>query len=123
MYAYLYDSTIAWYSRQNVGAAYVQYYTATTLTSMAVVNIASVVVLFAHWHYSWAEKLLALGDAWQVWVLLGVALLVAHLAYSRWRRGVSGSIASPSRWVSGVYMLASVVVFLYVSTLAPPPHP
>ena len=122
MYAYLYDSMIAWYSRRNVGAAYIHWYAATTLTAMAVVNIASIVVLFAHWHYRWADKLLALGEPWEAWIALGLALLAAHFLYSRWRRTAGASTAPRSRWVAGIYILASVVVFLYASTLASPPH-
>jgi hypothetical protein len=125
MYAYLYDSMVTWYTRQNIGGRYVHFYAATTLTSMAFLNIASVVALCAHWNYAWAKGLLAAGANGKASAALGVALLAAHLFYSRWRRNASTSISSKgvapqSRWVAGIYMLTSVVVFMYASTLVPP---
>jgi hypothetical protein len=125
-YARLYDSTVSWYVRRKIAPSYVHLYAVTTLTSMAFVNIGSVVVLGAHWHYAWAQRLFVAGANWAASVVLAVALLAAHLLYSRWHHSASafGDIAearSHSPWPAGIYMLVSVVAFLYISTLAPPP--
>src|SRR5437773_6900813 len=125
MYAYLYDSMVIWYTRQNIGDRYVHWYAATTLTSMGFLNVLSVVTVFAHRHYRWAERLFAVGATWQAFAAGALALLVAHVLYSRWRRSVRASapnVAPRSRWPAGIYMLISVVAFLYTSSLAPPPH-
>jgi len=125
MYAYLYDSMVTWYSRRRISDRYVHWYVATTLTTMGFTNLVSIVVLFAHWHYRWAEDLFAVGATWQAYAAGASALLVAHLLYSRWRRSVRASapnVAPRSRWPAGIYMLISVVAFLYISSLAPPPH-
>lgn len=125
MYAYLYDSLVTWYSRQSIGDRYLDWYVATTLTSMGFLNLVSVVVVFTHWHYRWAETLFAMGSTGQAVAATGVALLVAHLLYSRRRRSVRASsptVPPRPRWPAGIYMLVSVVAFLFISDLAPPPH-
>src|SRR5437899_3050070 len=124
MYAYLFDSMVIWYTRQNIGDRYIHWYTATTLTSMGFLNLLSVVTVFAHWHYGWAERLFAVASTWQA-AALALALLVANLAYSRRRRNVRAltpTLPPRSRWPAGIYILMSVVATLYISTLAPPPH-
>ena len=125
MYAYLYDSMVIWYTRQNIGDRYVHWYAATTLTSMGFLNLLSVVTVFAHWHYRWAERLFAAGSTWRAAAALALALLVTNLFYSRRRRSVRAltpTLPARSRWPAGIYILISVVATLYISTLAPPPH-
>jgi len=128
MYSYLYDAMEDWYTAQRYSAGrYVHWYVVTTLSSMAFVNLASVVALSAHWNAAWAINLVAaMKDPW-AFVLAGVGLLVAHLLFFRWRRRAnatqlrSGS-PPPSRWVALAYIVVSVTVFMYTSSLLPTPR-
>ena len=125
MYAYLYDSMIACYTRQNISGRYVHWYAATTLASMGFLNLLALVAVLAHWHYRWGERLFAMLSAWQAAAALGLALLGANLFYSRWRKSVAAmtpTLPLRSRWPANIYMLVSVLAVLYVSTLAVPPH-
>lgn len=127
MYTLLYDSMIGWYARRKVAASYLHLYAVTTLVSMAFINIASIVVLCAYWNNAWAEKLLAAGKVPWASAILAAALLATHMLYFRRRRPAAVSksrtdIPQRSRWIAGIYMLVSVVVFLYVSTLVPLVH-
>jgi hypothetical protein len=123
MYAYLYDSMVTCYIRQHIGDRYVHWYAATTLTSMGFVNLLSLVAVFAHWHYKWAEKLFAWGSHWQAAAALGLVLLGGNLFYSRWRKRATASTPTRplrSSWPANIYMLISVVAVMYVSTLTQP---
>ena len=125
MYAYLCDSMIACYTRQNISGRHVHWYAATTLASMGFLNLLALVAVLAHWHYRWGERLFAMLSAWQAAAALGLALLGANLFYSRWRKSVAAmtpTLPLRSRWPANVYMLLSVLAVLYVSTLAVPPH-
>ena len=125
MYAYLYDSMIACYTRQNISERYVHWYAATTLAAMGFLNLLSLVAVSAHWHYRWAEELFAVLSVWQASAALGLALLGANLVYSRWHKSVAALTPTRplrARWPANIYMLLSVLAVLYVSTLALPPH-
>ncbi|HVO47646.1 MAG TPA: hypothetical protein VMT29_15070 [Steroidobacteraceae bacterium] len=94
---------------------------------MAFLNLASLVVLGSHFRVGWATRLLLSGESLSSIVLVGLALLTGHLLY--FRRG-SQSIArdvsprAPTRiaWIAPIYILTSVVVFMYVSALVPAIH-
>lgn len=121
MYAYLYDSLVAGYVRQHIGIRSAHWCAATTLAPMTFVNVLTLVAVFAHWHYRWAERLYAWGSHWQSAAALGIVLLGANLFYSRWRMSTP---AGPLRssWPGSVYLLISVVAVFYVSTFAPSSH-
>jgi hypothetical protein len=78
MYTALYQSMIAWYARQKVTPCYLHLYAVTTMTSMAFLNLASILILFAHWNSFWAKRLLEDGSSWSVTATLGVALFFGH---------------------------------------------
>ena len=121
MYGKLYDSMLVWYQCRRIASSYLDLYAATSLTSMGFLNIASLVVLCAHWNFGWAKWLLREGRNPTAFVVLGVSLLCAHLLYSRWRKSAGASPGLPTRssWIAGAYMLATVVAFIFVNTLAP----
>jgi hypothetical protein len=91
VYTYLYDTTVAWYMAQRYSAGpYVHLYAVTTLSSMALVNLGSLVAMSAYWKAVWASQLIAAMDSLLV-TLVGAGLLAAHLLFSRWRRRASAS--------------------------------
>jgi hypothetical protein len=125
VYTYLYDATVAWYAAQRYSAGrYVHFFAVTTLSSMALVNIGSLVALSAHWNAGWARQLIAAMDPLLV-VLAGMGLLTTHILFSGWRRRALASqpsSAPPSRWIALAYIVLSVVVFMYTSSLLPLAH-
>jgi len=128
VYTYLYDAMVAWYNAQRYSAGpYVHGYAVTTLTSMALVNMGSILALSAHWNAAWAVHLVGAMDPLLI-TLVGTGLLVAHILFSRWRRrrarpSESESDArSPSRWIALFYMVVSVAAFMYTSRLLPLAH-
>ena len=93
---------------------------------MALVNIGSLVAFSAHRKAVWAIKLIAAMDPLLI-VLVGVGLITAHVLFSRWRRRTSASHSNssavqPSKWAALLYIVTSVAVFMYASSLLPVPH-
>lgn len=127
VYTYLYDAMVAWYAAQRYSAGrYVHFYAVTTLSSMALVNIGSLVALSAHWNAAWAITLIAAMDPLLL-LLVGAGLLTVHVLFSRWRRRATASesksnAALPSRWIALVYIVTSVTLFMYASSLLPVRH-
>lgn len=122
MYAQLYDATLAWYARMKVAPSYLHAYAATGLALIACLNVGSFVILCAYWGSPWARLALDAGVTW--WLGFAVLILAAHLSYSHRRRTLLDrrvNVSAPSRspWLAGSYMVLSVMVFIYVSTLAP----
>jgi hypothetical protein len=119
MYTRLYDAMVAWYMRPYSAGPYVHMYAVLSLSLMAFLNTGSIIVLCAHWHAAWAMSILAIprpiGTA-----LLAAALIAVHLLFSKRRRQLASpgkNIHSQSRWIAPVYMITSVIVFIYISGL------
>ena len=130
MYGILFDSMLAWYARRNVDRGYLRLYAVTTLTFMGFANIATLVILGVHWDVPWAKEILTSGKNPMTAAALALGLLGLHLVFSSLHRSPAepgSNRASPSElpspWIAGVYMLLSVVTFIYVSGFAPLGHP
>jgi hypothetical protein len=124
VYTYLYDAMVAWYMAQRYSAGpYVRWYAVTTLTSMGFLNIGSVVAVSAHYKAVWAMHLMETRDP-LLFALVGVGLLTANILFSKWRRAraLQSSSAPPSRWIALGYIVVSVVIFMYTSSLLPVTH-
>jgi hypothetical protein len=122
VYVLLYESLLSWFAGRRAASAHCHLYAVATLAVVAFINISSVVVLCAYLGFAWARELFLVGRLWLSSVVLAVALLVAHLFLFR-RRGSlpplprSRQLQKP--WIGAAYVLLSVVVFLYISGLAP----
>jgi hypothetical protein len=115
IYSLLYESMLGWYARRRVSNSYLHLYAVTTLTSMGFGNIGSMAMLLAHYDHPWAKKLFT---TWPIAVVLFIGLLLAHLFY--FRRGQSilaPRSAAHTHWIAPAYILVTVIVFLYTSTL------
>ncbi len=122
MYVLLYESLLSWFAGRRAASAHSHLYAVATLAAIAFINIASVVVLCAYLDFAWARQLLLAGRAWLSSLLLAVALLAVHLFMFRRHRSLPQlprSRQAQMRWVGAAYVLLSVVVFLYISALAP----
>jgi hypothetical protein len=122
VYVLLYESLLSWFAGQRAPNAHTHLYAVAALAAMAFVNVASVVVLCAYIGFSWARSLFLMERPWLSSVLLAIGLLVVHLFL--FRRGdllprVSKSRVMQMRWIGAAYVLLSVVIFLYISALAP----
>ena len=123
-YRFLYDATVNWYLRPYTAGPYVHVYVVLSLSLMAFLNTASLIILCAYWRISGLERLLVAGSPLSASLMAG-SWLAIHVAYSSWRRRAGDlhySPSSSSRWVAGAYMMLSVGMFLYVSTLVPSAH-
>ncbi len=124
VYVLLYESLLSWFSGRHASNAHAHLYAVATLAAIAFVNISSVVVLCAYLGFAWARQLFFAGRPWLASLLLAVGLLAIHLLLFRRRRGVlpqppSRSRQPQTRWIGAAYVLLSLVVFLYISALAP----
>jgi hypothetical protein len=59
-----------------------------------------------------------------LFALVGVGLLTANILFSKWRRARASQSSSepPSRWIALGYIVVSVVIFMYTSSLLPVTH-
>ena len=122
VYALLYESLLSWFAGKHAPNAHSHLYALATLAVAAFVNVASVVVLCAYIGFRWARALFLMERPWISSLVLAVGLLVAHLLLFRWRGPlprVPKSRVMQMRWIGAAYVLLSVVVFLYISALAP----
>jgi hypothetical protein len=122
VYVLLYESLLSWLAGQRAPNAHTHLYAVSALAAVAFVNVASVVVLCAYIGFSWARSLFLMERPWLSSVLLAIGLLVVHLFLFRRRDflpRVSKSRVMQMRWIGAAYVLLSVVIFLYISALAP----
>lgn len=122
VYVLLYESLRSWFAGRSASSAHCHLYAVATLAAIAFINISSVVVLCAYLDVTWARALFLAGRPWLSSLILAVALLGVHLLLFR----RYGSLPQPpkprqarTQWVGAAYVLLSLVVFLYISGLAP----
>jgi hypothetical protein len=125
VYALLYESLLSWFAGRRAPSPHGHLYVVAILTAIAFVNVSSVVVLCAYIGFTWARRLFFVGRPWLPSVLLALALLAVHLFLFRGRRRevllppLPKARQQQTRWIGAAYVLLSVVVFLYISALAP----
>jgi hypothetical protein len=121
MYGLLYDSMFEMYRRQKVRPKYLTFYAITSLAGMEFLNCLSIIVFLAYldvgpvralFHNSGASKSAS--------VVIAMSLLAINYAYWRFRGRSRDSMAGWGTrlpWIASVYMVCSVAVVIYASTL------
>lgn len=121
MYDVLYGSMFEMYRRQNIRPKYLDFYAITSLAGMEFLNCLSIVVLLAHLNVgSVRELFLNTAVSKSSSAVIVVALLVVNYAYSRFRgplRGSSLTWGARPPWIALAYIVCSVVMVIYASTL------
>lgn len=121
MYGFLYDSMLEMYRRQNIRPKYLDFYTITSLAGMEFLNCLSLIVLLAYLNVGAVKYLFrSPGSSKVACVVIIVLLLAINYAYSksqaRFRQSEAGCGARLP-WVASVYIVGSVIVVIYASTL------
>jgi hypothetical protein len=125
VYALLYESLLSWFAGRRATSVHGHLYAVAALAAVAFVNVSSVVVLCAYIGFAWARQLFFVGRPWLSSLLLALGLLAVHLFLFRGRRRdvlpppLPKSRQQQTRWIGAAYVLLSLVVFLYISALAP----
>lgn len=121
MYAVLYDSMFEMYRRQNIGPKYLDFYAITSLAGMEFLNCLSLIVLLAYLNVTGVRYLFhSPGVSKITSVVIVVLLLVINYAYSKSRarsRQSEASCGARLPWIASVYIVGSVIVVIYASTL------
>lgn len=119
IYGVLYDSMLAMYGRQRIPPQYLDFYAMTSLVALEFVNVLTVIVLLAHLNVGSAHAFFDRLDG-NVATLIVALLLIANYAYLK-VRGRAGeakvSVGARIPWLASVYLVGSVAVAIYVSTL------
>jgi hypothetical protein len=122
VYVLLYESLLSWFAGKRAASAHSHLYAVATLAVVAFVNVGSVVVLCAYIGFRWARALFLMERPWLSSLAVAVGLLVVHLVLLRWRGPlprIPKARLMQMRWIGAAYVLLSIVVFLYISALAP----
>lgn len=122
VYVLLYESLLSWFAGRRAASSHRHLYAVATLAAIAFVNVSSVVVLCAYAGFAWARELFLVGRPWVYSLVLAIGLFVAHLLFFRRYRAFPQPPRSrqmQTRWVGAAYVLLSLVVFVYISALAP----
>lgn len=122
-YGVLYDSMLAWYKRRKVRPQYLDFYAITSLVAMEFGNCLSIVSVLAYFNVGSLRELFHdSGASKNSSIALAAILLVLNYAYFKFRsrlhsRESNVSAGSRLSWIAPVYMIFSVVVAIYASTL------
>lgn len=123
IYGVLYDSMLAWYKRRKVQPHYLDFYTVTSLVAMEFVNCLSIIAFLAYLNVGSLRELFHNSGAGKnSSIALAVLLLVLNYGYFKVRsrlhsRELKVSAGSRLYWVAPVYMVFSIVLAIYASTL------
>ena len=121
MYGFLYDSMSAWYKRQKIRQRYLDFYAITSLAAMEFLNCLSVIAFLAYLNVGSARELFYDSRANKSFsVVIAVSLLAINYGYSRIRlRSRHADLSRGARlpWIASLYMVCSVAVVIYASTL------
>jgi hypothetical protein len=121
MYGLLYDSMFEMYRRQKIQSKYLAFYAITSLAGMEFLNCLSIVVFLAYlnvgpvrelFHNSVASKTAS--------VVIATSLLAINYAYWKFHvRSRDSMVSDGTRppWIASVYMVCSVALVIYASTL------
>jgi hypothetical protein len=120
-YDFLYDSMLEMYRRQKISSKYLDIYAITSLAGMEFLNCLSIIVLLAYlnvasvrqlFHHSGASKITS--------AIIAVSLLTFNYAYWKIRaHSREPKVSSGARfpWIASGYIVGSVGVVIYSSTL------
>ena len=122
VYNVLYDSMLAWYKRRKVRSQYLDFYAITSLVAMEFGNCLSIVAFLAYLDIGSFRELFKDGAGKNSSIVLAVVLLALNYAYFKFRsrpHSREPRVRPGARlyWVAPVYLIFSVVVAIYASTL------
>lgn len=123
IYGFLYDSMLAWYKRRKVRPQYLDFYAITSLVAMEFGNCLSIITFLAYLNVGSLRELFGnSGASKSSSIVLAVLLLMLNYAYFKVRARLQSresKVSAGSRlyWVAPAYMVFSVVVAIYASTL------
>lgn len=119
IYGAFYESMLEMYRRQKIRPQYLDFYAVTSLVGMEFLNCLSVIVFLAYVNVGPVRELFRNNEASKsTSVVLAVLLLAINYTYSRFRRrSPIASWGTRLPWLASVYMVCSVVVAIYASTL------
>jgi hypothetical protein len=121
MYSLLYDSMSEMYRRQKIQPKYLAFYVITSLAGMEFLNCLSIIAFLAYLNVGPVRELFHNSEASKsASVLIAVSLLAINYAYWKFRahpRQSKVNWAARPPWIASVYMVCSVVVAIYASTL------
>lgn len=121
IYGVLYDSMFEMYRRQKVRPKYLDFYAITSLAGMEFLNCLSIVVFLAYLNVGSVRELFHNSSASQgASAVIAVSLLATNYAYRKIRgRSRESNVGRGARlpWIASVYIVCSVVVVIYASTL------
>jgi hypothetical protein len=125
MYSYIYDSTVAFYSRQKIGAAYVEKYAVITLSLLAFLNLMTLLLACVHLKYRWAQTAFVHMRSMPAELLAAATCLVAVSMYSMLRRRSARrrSTERGNSWIGGAYIICSVGLVIFTAKWAPHANP
>jgi|SRR5882762_1716457 len=121
MYGLLYDSMFEMYRRQKIRPKYLAFYAITSLAGMEFLNCLSIIVFLAYLNVRPVHELFHNSSASKsVSVVIAMSLLVINYAYWKFQshsRESNVSWGTRLPWIASVYMVCSVAVVIYASTL------
>lgn len=121
IYGVLYDSMFEMYRRQKIGPKYLEFYAITSLAGMEFLNSLSIIAFLAYLNVGSVRELFHNGGASKgACAVIAVSFLAINYAYRKIRArsretGVSWGARLPG--IAAVYIVCSVVVVIYASTL------
>lgn len=121
IYSVLYDSMLEMYRRQKIGPRYLDFYAITSLAGMEFLNCLSIIVFLAYLNIGSVRELFHNSGASKgVSAVIAVLLLAVNYAYRKTRASPGESKVSWGTrlpWIASVYIVCSVAVVIYASTL------
>lgn len=120
IYGVLYDSMFEMYRRQKIRPFYLDFYAITSLVAMEFGNVLTIITVLAYLNVGSAREFFYSGASAEIAVLIAALLLIFNYGYLRFRRRsreAGASIGARLPWIASAYMVCSVIVAIYASTL------
>jgi hypothetical protein len=121
IYGVLYDSMFEMYRRQKIRPKYLDFYAITSLAGMEFLNCLSIIVFLAYLNVGSVRELFHNSGASKgASAVIAVSLLGTNYAYRKIRaRSRESKIGWGARlpWIASVYIVCSVALVIYASTL------
>lgn len=121
IYGVLYESMLEMYRRQKIAPKYLDFYVITSLVGMEFLNCLSIIVFLAYLNVGSVRELFHNSGASKgASVVIVVSLFAINYAYRRVRASSRESKVNWGTrlpWIASVYMVCSVAVVIYASTL------
>jgi hypothetical protein len=121
MYSYIYNSTVAFYSKQKIDTVYIEKYAVVTLSLLAFFNLMTVLLVCLHLKYTWAQAAFVHMRSRPAALLTAALCFAGVQGYSMLHRKTlkERSRREGQSWIGGTYIIVSVVLFLFTAKWAP----